>query len=110
MAILKKQPTKKCDSSGNVINIIAHDKEKVHEGENVKSENTDFDNDNNLEFKLIDVSDNTSEIQIKSEINKKNISTTSIQEIKSKDPLEILNGDLTKTNILEKILLKKEIK
>ena len=39
MAILKKQPTKKCDSSGNVINIIAHDKEKVHEGENVKSEN-----------------------------------------------------------------------
>ena len=103
MAILKKQPTKKCDSSGNVINIIAHEKEKVHEGENVKSENTDFDNDNNLEFKLIDVSDNTSEIQIKSEINKKNISTTSIQEIKSKDPLEILNGDLTKTNILEKI-------
>ena len=99
MAILKKQPSKKCDSQGNIINIV-HEKENVHEGEKFKYENPDFDNDN-LEFKLIDVSDNISEIQIKSKIDEKII--TSIHEIQSNDPLEILNEDLTKTNILEKI-------
>ena len=81
MAILKKQPTKKCDSQGNIINIV-HEvkKENVHEGENFKSENPDLDNEN-LEFKLVDISDNISEIQFKDEILTKYL-------------LEILNEEL----------------
>ena len=104
MAILKKQPTKKCDSDGNIINIVHEEKEEqnVHEGgrENFTSENPDYFDNENLEFKLVDVSDNISEIQIKNEIDEK-IIITPIQEMPSKDPLEILNEDFKKPKILE---------
>ena len=75
MAILKKQPTKKCDSDGNIINIV-HEEQNVHEGgEKFNSEHPDYFDNENLEFKLVDVSDNISEIQIKNEIDEKIIIT-----------------------------------
>ena len=81
-------PIKKCDPQGNILNIVHHEvkKENVHEGQNFKYENPDSDNEN-LEFKLVDVSNNISEIQFK-------------DEILTKDPLEISNEEFKKTEII----------